>query len=68
MNKEMPPKKLPTEADFAVAEKEHPDWASLPTRKKNALAREQMFHREYYELSAAIMDFGASRRNQPPVQ
>ena len=49
-----------TDADHAAAQaewkREHPlqKWDDLATRIKNRLAREQMFHREFRELSNAI--------------
>jgi len=62
MDKELPPKKMPECCDFAAAKANHPEWDSLTTRKKNALARDEMFHREYHALADAIMQTGSNRR------
>ena len=48
-------KQKPLPVDYEVAEKKNPDWATLTTRKRNALATDEMFHRQYHALSEAIM-------------
>lgn len=56
-------KKLPTEQDYVAAKAEAPNWEQLPKRKQNALARDQMYHREYHELAAAIMGYREDSRS-----
>lgn len=56
-----PPQRAPQLIDYEVAKKdfesENPGqtYDNLPTRKRNALAKDQMFHREYHDLCRAIM-------------
>lgn len=57
--KTKPPKMRPLPVDFEAARKEweaeHAEsFDSLPVRKRNKLAEDQMYHREYAELSKAI--------------
>jgi hypothetical protein len=61
--KEAPAPRKPDLEDHAKAklvfEKENPglSFSDLPTRKRNALAKSEMFHREYHGLCVAIMGF-----------
>lgn len=47
------------EAAKATHKKEHPDipWTSLTTRKQNALAKDEMYSRQYQALAKGIMGF-----------
>lgn len=40
-----------------LAENPGGDWDALRTQTKNRLAREQRYHREFADLSAAIIGF-----------
>lgn len=53
--KEFPERRQPQPCDFKAAEAKANDWKSLPTRKRNALARDEMFHREYPALAIALI-------------
>lgn len=49
------PKRSPRPEDYAEAQRNNPNWDNLTTRKKNALAKDEMHHREYHALADAIM-------------
>lgn len=60
------PQDTPEPQDYAAAKLEwlndNPDrcdaeWEKLPTRKRNYLAKQQMYHRGYSDLCDAIMNF-----------
>ena len=54
---DLPEKRKPEQIDYETAQRNNPDWDTLTTRKKNSLARNEMFHREYHGLCEAIMGF-----------
>lgn len=59
--KETPAPRKPEPSHYTAAqleyEKENPgkSFNDLPTRKRNALAKDQMYHSEYHDLCNAIM-------------
>lgn len=63
-------KKKPLPEDYQTAEKEwnqghyEQSFASLPTRKRNSLARDQMYHREFHALCDAIVRIPPARNRE----
>lgn len=55
MKDQKEPKRSPLPEDFDTAQRNNPNWDTLTTRKKNMLAKDETYHREYRDLAEEIM-------------
>lgn len=60
---------VPTADELSRARVAHEEvstvpWDQLPTRKKNMLAKDERYHKEFADLSDAIMQTGARLRGR----
>lgn len=66
------PKFVPTADELARAQAAYEEtntrpWSELTTRKKNMLAKDERYHKEFADLSEAIMQTGTRLRGPHPV-